>query len=83
MAEHKLLKLTISRVDAPIFDGEVISVTLPGIAGEMTILANHSALISPLKKGIVTLRKSSTDVETIEIESGTLEISQNHATVLI
>lgn len=83
MAEHTLLKLTISRVDAPIFDGEVVSVTLPGIAGEMTILAKHSALISPLKKGVITVRKSSEDIQTIEIESGTLEISQNHATVLI
>lgn len=83
MSEQKLLKLTISRVDAPIFDGEVISVTLPGIAGEMTILANHSALISPLKKGLVSYKKTDSSVETIEIELGTLEISQNHATVLI
>ena len=79
----KLLKLTISRVDAPIFDGEVVFVTLPGIDGEMTILANHSALISPLKKGILTLKKVDSETEKIEIESGTLEISQNHATILI
>lgn len=79
----KLLKLTISRVDAPVFDGEVISVTIPGIAGEMTILANHSALISPLKSGTITLKKENGEIEKTEIESGTLEISQNHTTVLI
>lgn len=83
MAEHKLLKLTISKVDGPVFDGEVISVTVPGIAGELTILAQHTALISPLKKGIVTYRQSENSSETIEIGSGTLEISQNHATILI
>lgn len=83
MSEHKLLKLTISRVDAPLFDGEVISVTIPGIDGEMTILAQHTALISPLKKGIITIKKSDNLLETIEIESGTLEISQNHATILL
>jgi len=83
MAEQKLLKLTISKVDGPIFDGKVVSVTVPGIAGEMTILANHSALISPLKKGTMTLKKSDTTIELIELESGTLEISQNHATILI
>lgn len=83
MSVHKLLKLTISRVDAPVFDGEVISVTLPGIAGEMTILANHSALISPLKKGTITLKKENGEIEKTDIESGTLEISQNHATVLM
>ncbi len=79
----KLLQLTISRVDAPVFDGEVISVSLPGVSGEMTILANHTALISPLKKGTATIKKTDGTTETIEIESGTLEISQNHATILI
>ncbi len=79
----KQLKLTISRVYGPIFDGEVISVTVPGIAGEMTILANHSALISPLKNGLITIRKEGSEIEEVEIESGTLEISQNHATILI
>ncbi len=79
----KPLKLTISRVDAPVFDGEVVSVTVPGIDGEMTILAQHSALISPLKKGSITVRKADTTSEVFEIESGTLEISANHATVLI
>jgi F-type H+-transporting ATPase subunit epsilon len=79
----KQLKLTISRVDGPIFDGEVVSVTVPGIAGEMTILANHSALISPLKQGLVTIRKEGSEIEEVEIESGTLEISNNYATILI
>ena len=79
----KLLQLTISRVDAPVFDGEVISITVPGTSGEMTILAQHTALISPLKKGTITIKKTDGTQETIAIESGTLEISQNHATVLI
>jgi F-type H+-transporting ATPase subunit epsilon len=79
----KLLKLTISRVDEPVFDGEVDFVTVPGASGDMTILANHTALISPLKKGIVTYKKADGEVEQLEIESGTLEISQNHATILI
>jgi F-type H+-transporting ATPase subunit epsilon len=83
MAEQKQLQLTISRVDGPVYEGSVTAVTVPGIAGEMTILANHSALISPLKKGTIVIQKEGGDAERIEIESGTLEISQNHATVLI
>ena len=81
MAEKKLLKLTISRVDGPVFDGEVNFVTVPGVAGEMTILADHEALISPLKAGMI--RISVETVQEIEIESGTMEISHNHATILI
>jgi F-type H+-transporting ATPase subunit epsilon len=83
MSEQKHLKLTISRVDAPLFDGEVTSVTVPGAAGEMTLLAQHTALISPLKKGTIVVKKDDNTVEQFEIESGTLEISNNHATILI
>jgi len=83
MAEQKLLHLTISRVDGPLFDGQVSSVTVPGAAGEMTLLAEHTALISPLKAGVITYTQEDGTKSTLEIENGTLEISQNHATILV
>ncbi len=83
MSEKKLLQLTVSKVDATIFEGEVISVIVPGADGEMEILAHHSALISPLKAGVLTIKKTNGERETHNIVSGTLEISNNHATVLI
>ena len=83
MAENKLLKLTVSKVDAPVFDGEVVSVHLPGVDGEMEILAHHEPLISPLKAGVLTIKKADGSKEEHEIASGTLEISNNHATILI
>lgn len=79
----KLLKLTISKVDAPVFDGEVISVTLPGTEGEMTILADHTALITVLRAGTVTITDQAGVVTKHTVTGGTLEISNNHATVLI
>jgi F-type H+-transporting ATPase subunit epsilon len=80
---EKLLKLTIARVDGPVFDGEVISVAVPGAAGDMELLAEHEALISPLKSGEVRVKKVDGTIETFTLTSGTLEISNNHATVLI
>lgn len=80
---QNLLSLTVSRVDAPVFDGEVVSVHVPGVAGEMEIMANHEPLISPLKKGTVTIKKADGHNESHLIDSGTLEISHNHATILI
>ena len=79
----KLLHVTISKVDAPVFDGDVLSVTVPGTEGEMTILADHTALISVLKAGKITILTDANTKETYEVTSGTLEISNNHATVLI
>ncbi len=83
MAEHKLLKLTIARVDGPVFDGEVVSVAVPGVAGDMELMAGHEALISPLKGGEVRVKKSDGDVVAFKFNSGTLEVSNNHATILI
>ena len=83
MAEHELLTVTISRVDGAVFSGDVVSVQLPGIEGEMTILANHKPLISPLSAGTLTITKENGAKENFEITSGTLEISSNHATILI
>lgn len=83
MAEQKLLKLTIARVDGPVFDGDVISVAVPGVAGDMELLAGHEALISPLKAGEVRVKKSDGTIEAFSLTSGTLEVSNNHATILI
>lgn len=81
MAE-RLLQLTIARVDEPLFSGAVTSVTVPGLAGEMTLLAEHAPLISPLQAGTILLRTPAGE-EMFEITGGTLEISNNHATILV
>lgn len=83
MAEHRLLKLTIARVDGPVFDGEVISVAVPGVAGDMELLAGHEALISPLREGEIRVKKTDSDIVAFKLNSGTLEVSNNHATILI
>ncbi len=79
----KLLNLTIARVDGPVFSGDVVSVALPATAGNMELFANHEPLISPLRAGEIRIKKADGEVETVTITSGTLEVSQNHATVLI
>ena len=83
MAEKKLLQLTVTKVDGPLFEGGAESVTVPGIEGEMTILPHHSALISPLKRGVITVRTGGEEKFFELEESGTLEVSGNQATVLM
>jgi F-type H+-transporting ATPase subunit epsilon len=38
-----------------LFEGAVESVVLPGLEGEMTIMANHAALMTSLRPGVVTI----------------------------
>jgi F-type H+-transporting ATPase subunit epsilon len=83
MATQKLLKLTISRVDGPVFDGEVISATLPGVEGEMTLLADHAPIVSILKTGTIMIKKADGTTEKFPVESGTIEVSHNSTTVLL
>ncbi len=81
--KNRLLKLTITRVDGPVFDGEVISVAVPGTAGDMVILAGHESIISPLKSGELRIKNADGTTEAFTLTAGTLEVSNNHATILI
>ncbi len=83
MTESKQLNLTISRVDAPVFSGPVVSVTLPGSEGEMTLLADHTPLVSALRVGTITVRKADGTQEQFVVEKGTLEVSNNTVTILL
>jgi F-type H+-transporting ATPase subunit epsilon len=79
----KQLNLTISRVDAPVFTGLITSVTVPGSEGEMTLLADHTPLMSALRAGNIIVRKEGGETETFPVTSGTLEVSHNTVTILL
>ena len=80
----KTFHLTIARVGENIFDGDAESVTLPGADGVFTVLANHEALVSPLKEGEARIKDAAGAMHTVAIhESGIAEISNNQATVLL
>ncbi len=76
------MQLIITRVDGPLFNGPAYSVTLPGAEGEMTVLPEHEPVISPLTAGAITIRSADGE-QTINIEKGTLEVSDNQVTVLV
>lgn len=83
MAEQKTLNLTIARVDAPVFSGPVVFVTVPGSEGEMTLLADHTPLMTALRAGTITVRKADGTSETFVVTTGTLEVSKNQVTILL
>lgn len=77
------LHLTISSVSENLFDGAAISATLPGSAGEMTILPNHEPLVTTLKAGTIVVRSPNSEPKEFIISSGVLEISGTRAVILI
>ena len=79
-----MFPLTITKVDEVLFDGEVTSVTCPGKAGELTILARHSALITTLKEGTIRVKENPDSVgQEFEVTGGLLEVGGNKAVVLL
>ncbi|NLZ94792.1 MAG: hypothetical protein GX921_03070 [Bacteroidales bacterium] len=81
----KNLKLEIYTPSGMIFDGEVYSVTLPGAKDIFTVLKDHGAIISSLKKGVIKYKidKDDEEVFTIEVLGGFAEVKKNVVTVCL
>ena len=77
------LHLIIASVSENLYDGPALSATVPGSAGEMTVLPNHEPLISTLGKGTITVRIPNAEPKEFAILSGVLEISGERAVVLV
>lgn len=73
----------IARVDGPVFDAPATLVTVPGAEGEMTILPQHEAFISPLKQGTITVKNTDGETESFECMSGTVEVGENQVSILL
>ena len=78
------MRVVIAKVTENLFDGEAISVTVPGASGVMTILGHHEPLITTLKAGVIVV-KQLTDVEPLQfpIDGGMLEVNSKGATILL
>lgn len=74
-------------LDGVKFSAEAYSITLPTLDGEITVFPDHEPLISVLKPGIVTIRKSKNDpdglLERYATYGGVLEVGSNDVRVLV
>ena len=76
------MHIIIAKVDETYFDGEADSMTVPGAAGKMTVLAEHMPLITTLKSGSIILRVAG-EVKEFPIDGGVLEVRRDGATVVL
>jgi F-type H+-transporting ATPase subunit epsilon len=87
--------LEIVSPEATLFNGEVDSVTVPGVNGEFEMLKDHAPVVSILKEGYVKIAgniKLDEEVEAkfkksdkgfwLSINSGTIEMKDNRVIVL-
>lgn len=76
-------RLTIASVGEIKYEAEAQSATLPGADGEFTILAHHEPLVSTLRLGSVRVRDAEGGEHVFDVTTGVVEVSENHAIVLV
>ena len=89
--------LEIVSPEATLFQGNVTSVTVPGVDGEFQMLNNHAPIVSILNKGMVKFQGENiviakafksmfTSINSntlgLPIESGTIELKDNKLIIL-
>ena len=78
------MRVTIAKVSEKLFDGEARELIVPGADGVLTILSNHMPLVTTLKKGEARVKVfAELDTVSFVIDGGVLEVSNNHAIVLL
>jgi len=76
-------KLKILTPDNKLLDGQVISITLPTDAGEITILKNHTSLISTISIGEIKIVDSDKSENVFFVQGGVLDIKENGEVVVL
>jgi len=77
------LKLEILTPNGEIFNGEVVSVVLPGEEGEFGVLARHASLTTLLEAGVIDIEKEDKSVESILINWGVVHVDEEKVIVLV
>lgn len=77
------LKLEILTPNGEIYNGEAISVTLPGEEGEFGVLAEHSSLSTLLEAGVIDIEKEDKSIESILIDWGVVHVDEEKIVVLV
>ncbi|RKY38409.1 MAG: ATP synthase F1 subunit epsilon [Candidatus Omnitrophota bacterium] len=74
--------LSVLKYNGAIFKGKAEMVVVPGIEGELGILAGHIPFIAILKKGTVKIKRKEGE-RRIEIERGFIKVGKEKVEVLV
>ena len=77
------LQLEVLTPSGPIYNGPAKSVPLPGEEGEFGVLPEHVSLTTLLQAGVVDIQKENGKVESIVVNWGVVQITQNKVVVLV
>ena len=76
-------KLEILTPNGEIFNGQALSVVLPGEEGEFGVLSGHASLTTLLSSGVVDVEKEDKSVEAIVINWGVVQVDEEKVIILV
>lgn len=76
------MKLTILKIEKPVFTGDFESVILPTTEGEVEIFPDHAPFMAGLKKGKITI-KANGEKQVFDIEKGFVEVNKLEVLVIL
>ena len=77
-----MLKLRIVSPEQVVYDGDAVSVKVPGILGNFEILQNPAPIISALQVGKVVFTNSEGDHE-LDVNGGFVEVQKNKVSLCV
>ena len=77
------LQLEILTPNGLIFNGNVLSVTLPGEEGEFGVLPHHASLTTLLSACVIDIEKEDKNIESIVVNWGVVQVDEEKAVVLV
>ena len=79
MATFKFELVSPERI---LFSGEAVSVIVPSVEGEMTVLAGHAPVVAVLKPGIVLVQTDTANGKEFFVSGGLAEVNATSVTIL-
>lgn len=84
MAEtHPNFDIALVTPDGPVFDGEAQMIVVPGVAGEIGVLARHAPLVATLKAGSTRIHLSENEVVEFATGPGFFKVELDRALALV
>jgi F-type H+-transporting ATPase subunit epsilon len=79
---HKIIKFEIVTQERVVLKDEIFKVTVPTREGEITVLPQHTPLVSILVPGIIELTNKDGERKIISVSGGFIEVLRNKVVVL-
>ena len=79
----KVLNLSVVTPEKKIFEGNITSLTAPGINGEFGVLPEHTPFSTVLSPGVVNYKKEDGAEEMLAVSGGYIEVTRDKIILLV